>query len=70
MEKIKKRNEEKITPFLLKFKEPLQNSFINYHYDETKELNMIKYKNQYKVAVLMPGSLALLKTLKESGGED
>lgn len=67
------KSQEKIkelVPFLVQFKRRINANNRIYCYDEEIGLNVVKKNEQTEPVVLIPGSLAMLKTKTKAGGED
>jgi hypothetical protein len=64
--------EQSIVPLMIGFKSHADPREPDFQYDEAAQLNVSLVAGQLQPAVLVPGSLANIKTVRESapGGED
>lgn len=72
MIKLREDKERQPVPFLIMFTKPLPTAEKNYLYDEEMSLNMAEQDGQRIPAVLLPDSVARLKTrvMSEGASED
>jgi hypothetical protein len=63
--------DQSIVPLMVRFRRPSARWEPDLQYDEAAQLNVSFCEGQVRPTILLPGSLANMKTLtKQAGGED
>ena len=63
--------EQPLVPLMVRFKRPTGRWTADLQYDESAQLNVTEREGRVLPTILLPGSLANMKTLaKQAGGED
>ena len=71
MGQLQYEEKSKIIPLLIRFRQPINQPEKNYSYNESLGLNCTFHDGQCTPVVLIPGSLAEIKTvIRGDGGED